>query len=135
MNNKVLFLIIGNEVKYLQDSTMDHKEWYVSLGFDPSTFDSVVRGFILDNKMIELELAYSDNKFKELEINKKVDLYKYLVGVSYKDDNGWMPIYDDNLTIYLTRINKDYFNIDFKINYTDFDEKINIKMNDDLKLF
>lgn len=91
--------------------------------------------FILDNKMIELELAYSDNKFKELEINKKVDLYKYLVGVSYKDDNGWMPIYDDNLTIYLTRINKDYFNIDFKINYTDFDEKINIKMNDDLKLF
>lgn len=91
--------------------------------------------FILDNKMIELELAYSDNKFKELEINKKIDLYKYLVGVSYEDDNGWMPIYDDNLTIYLTRINEEYFNIDFKINYTDFDEKINIKINDDLKLF
>ncbi len=59
MNNKVLFLIIGNEVKYLQNSTMDHKEWYVSLGFDPNTFDSVVRGFILDNKIIYFKGMYT----------------------------------------------------------------------------
>ena len=84
--------------------------------------------------MIELEFVYSIDKFKALEINKKIDLYKYLVGVSYTDDNGWMPIYDDDLSIYITRINQEYFNIDFKINYDDSDELINIKINDDLKL-
>lgn len=90
--------------------------------------------FIINNKMIELEFVYSIDKFKALEINKKIDLYKYLVGVSYTDDNGWMPIYDDDLSIYITRINQEYFNIDFKINYDDSDELINIKINDDLKL-
>lgn len=57
-----------------------------------------------------------------------------MITVNYEDDNGWMPIYDDKLTIYITRINQEYFNIDFKINYDDFDELINIKINDDLKL-
>ena len=90
--------------------------------------------FIINNKMIELEFVYSINKFKALEINKKIDLYKYLVSVNYEDDTGWMPIYDDDLSIYITRINQEYFNIDFKINYDDFDELINIKINDDLKL-
>ena len=90
--------------------------------------------FIINNKMIELEFVYSINKFKALEINKKIDLYKYLVSVNYEDDTGWMPIYDDDLSIYITRINQEYFNIDFKINYDDSDELINIKINDDLKL-
>ena len=52
MNNKILFLIIGEEIKYLQNSTMDHREWYVSLGYDVNVFDQVVRGFIMDNKII-----------------------------------------------------------------------------------
>ena len=45
-----------------------------------------------------------------------------------------MPIYDYSLNIYLTRKNKEYFNIDFKVIYDDLDEKIIIKINDDLKL-
>lgn len=91
--------------------------------------------YIIDNKIvIELELVYSEDKFKTLEINKKTDFYKYVVGVAYEDKSGWMPIYDYSLNIYLTRKNKEYFNIDFKVIYDDLDEKIIIKINDDLKL-
>ena len=52
MNNKILFMIIGNEVKYLADSNMDHREWYTSLGLDINNYDNIVRGYIIDGKII-----------------------------------------------------------------------------------
>ena len=50
--NKVLFMIINGEVKYNFDEKKDHKEWYISLGLDGNLFDSVIRGFVIDNKII-----------------------------------------------------------------------------------
>ena len=52
MNNKVLFMIVNNELKYLKDTNMDHREWYVSLGYDASLFENIVRGYVIDNKII-----------------------------------------------------------------------------------
>ena len=52
MNNKILFMILGREIKYLQNSEMDHREWYESLGLDPNNYDNIVRGFIVDGKII-----------------------------------------------------------------------------------
>ena len=49
---KILFMIINNEVKYLQNSQMDHKEWYLSLGLDPNLFETIIRGFIMEGKMV-----------------------------------------------------------------------------------
>jgi hypothetical protein len=45
-------MIIDNQVKYLTNSSMDHREWYNSLGFDPNNFDNIVRGYVLENKII-----------------------------------------------------------------------------------
>ena len=50
--NRVLFMIINNQVKYLTGSEMDHREWYNSLGLDPNNFDNIVRGYVIDNKII-----------------------------------------------------------------------------------
>ncbi len=52
MNNRILFMIIGQEVKYLQNSNMDHREWYNSLGLDSNLFDSIVRGYVIDHKIV-----------------------------------------------------------------------------------
>ena len=52
MENRVLFMIIGDEVKYLAGSKMDHREWYVSLGYDQSNFDNIIRGYVLENKIL-----------------------------------------------------------------------------------
>ena len=52
MNSKILFMIIDNQVLYLSGSNMDHREWYTSLGFDSNNFDNVIRGFVMDNKII-----------------------------------------------------------------------------------
>ena len=52
MENKVLFMILDNQVVYLQNSNMDHREWYVSLGRNPDDFDNVIRGFVMDGKIV-----------------------------------------------------------------------------------
>lgn len=52
MSEKVLFMIINNEIKFLENSTMDHREWYQSLGFDPNVFDQIVRGYVLEHKIV-----------------------------------------------------------------------------------
>ena len=52
MNKRVLFMIIGDEVKYLADSNMDHREWYISLGYDGSDFENIIRGYVIDGKIV-----------------------------------------------------------------------------------
>ena len=52
MNNKVLFMIIDDQVKYLTEGNMDHREWYTSLGLDPNNYENIVRGFVMDEKII-----------------------------------------------------------------------------------
>ena len=52
MNNRVLFMIVNNQVQYLTNSTMDHREWYNSLGMDLNNFDNIVRGYVIENKII-----------------------------------------------------------------------------------
>ena len=52
MNNKILFMILDNQVVYLPNGSMDHREWYVSLGRNSEDFDNVIRGFIIDGKIV-----------------------------------------------------------------------------------
>lgn len=52
MNNRILFLIYNNEVKYLQNSSMDHREWFLSLGGKQEEYDQLIRGFIMDGKVL-----------------------------------------------------------------------------------
>ena len=52
MNNRIMFIVINGEIKFIQNTTMDHKEWYQSLGGDMNIYDNVIRGYIMDNKII-----------------------------------------------------------------------------------
>ena len=52
MNNRNLFMIIDNQVKVLENTPMDHREWYESLGLDPNNFNNIIRGYVMDNKIV-----------------------------------------------------------------------------------
>ena len=52
MNQRLLFLIFNGEIKFLTSNIMDHREWYKSLGGTDDDYDKVIRGFVLDNKII-----------------------------------------------------------------------------------
>ena len=52
MNNRNLFMIIDNQVKIQENTTMDHREWYISLGLDLNKFENIIRGYIIENKIV-----------------------------------------------------------------------------------
>ena len=45
-------MIIDDQVIYYQQTDKDHKEWYISLGYDVNNFYDVIRGFISDGKIV-----------------------------------------------------------------------------------
>lgn len=51
-NSRIAFMIIDNEILYLENSSMGHIEWYRSLGYDENNFENVVRGYYKDGKII-----------------------------------------------------------------------------------
>lgn len=89
--------------------------------------------FIMDDIIVELEFVYSKENFQKLEINKRMDFYKYLVGVAYEDDKGWLPIINNSVKIYLTRINENEFYIDFEMKCMEVND-MDIIINSCLKI-
>jgi len=60
-------MIINNGVKILPNTSMDHREWYTSLGLDLNNFESIIRGYIMDNKIVFFKgssFTYDDDTYK-----------------------------------------------------------------------
>ncbi len=47
---RIAFLIINNEIMFLQDSTMSHYDWAKSIGQEDN-FNSITRGYFIDNNI------------------------------------------------------------------------------------
>ena len=68
MDDRILFMIVDGEVKYLTNSDMDHREWYLSLGYDNNNFDNVVRGYVIEGKIVffkGMNFNYDEEVIKE----------------------------------------------------------------------
>ncbi len=52
MNNQILFMVVNQNVQYLSNSPMDHREWYQSLGYDMNLFENIIRGYVMEGKII-----------------------------------------------------------------------------------
>ena len=62
-----LFMIIDNQVKVLPNTEMDHREWYLSLNLDPNNFENIIRGYVMDNKIVFFKgstFGYDDEVYK-----------------------------------------------------------------------
>lgn len=103
MGNKIQFMIINGDVQYLQNSTMDHREWFISLGGNPADFEQVIRGFIMDNKIVFFKgmnfnydqqvmnaaIMYSE-KIKQAMNNPKLEVY---CGITISSQGAkWEPV-------------------------------------------
>ena len=149
MSDRILFMIIDNEVKYLENSTMDHREWYKSLNLDIDKFDNIIRGFIMNNKIIFYKgfFNYDNETIKVAEyfypsIKEKYNnpnLEVYCGVVPGKPGEKWEPIlriddkdvsnnrFDNDMHIEKKKIKNEYGEIskelkpiiDVKNNYND----------------
>lgn len=100
--NRVLFMIIHNQIQYLQNSTMDHKEWYDSLGLDPALYESIVRGYVIENKIVffkGITFQYDDEVIRSAKMfashirqtlqNETLEVY---CGILVNPGQKWEPI-------------------------------------------
>ena len=71
MNTSILFMIFNNEVKYLNNSNMDHREWFLSLGGNPDDYPNLIRGFISNGKIV----FYKNNFSYDEEVVKAAKRY------------------------------------------------------------
>ena len=50
--SRIAFMIINEKIEYLANSTFSHEQWYKNLGLPIEQFETIVRGYIRDQKAI-----------------------------------------------------------------------------------
>jgi len=51
-NTRILFMIFNGEIKFINSNSMDHREWFKSLGGLDQNYESLIRGYIMNNNLI-----------------------------------------------------------------------------------
>ena len=106
MNTSTIFMIIGDSIKYLDNPTVGHSDWYDGLGLDRNNYQNTVIGAVVDNKIVfyKSDFSYDDKvincaKRFGLDVMKHVNNYdlKVCCGVlKKKKKSDWEPIYTLN---------------------------------------
>ena len=108
MNGKIMFMVINDHVEYLNNDKFDHKEWYQALGLDPNLFENVIRGYIIENKIIffkGLNFNYDESVIQAAmkfapgmrQFLNREDLEIWCGILAYGGyDNRWEPVYHIN---------------------------------------
>ena len=143
MNNRNLFMIVDNSVKILPNTTMDHREWYTQLGLDLNNFENIIRGYVIDNKIVFFKgstFTYDDETYKAALVyspvirnyfnNPNLEVCCGIIISQY--DSKWEPVVrisNDEITNYKPLpqpVEKKYYSkvetapvIEFKNNYED----------------
>ena len=61
--SRIAFMIINDEIIFLEYSIMSHREWYESLSLKQENFKKIVRGYILENKAVFYKGEFFLDKF------------------------------------------------------------------------
>ena len=119
MNTRNLFMIIDNQVRIQENTTMDHREWYLSLGLDINKFDNIIRGYIMDNKIIFIKgstFSY-DNEVYTAALTYSKAIRHYLnnetlevcCGLMLNGSSKWEPIVkikEEEIENYIPKVEK-----------------------------
>lgn len=82
---------------------------------------------------LSIETIYDINWIKELKINDKKDISKYIMGLPYEDDKGWMYL-ESECNCTLNRINNSTYEIELNGTFEECSEKFNIKYKDTFEI-
>ena len=76
-----------------------------------------------NNKFVGLEFTFSDEMFKQMKENNKLNIKEYISDVLYEDERGWISIINSDYNCDITRIDEKNFKINF---YIQAEENISI---------
>ena len=96
--------------------------------------------FMLDDFNLMLEFIYDKEWIRELKINDKKDISKYVTDIIYNDSKGWISLIYGTYKCFLERIDNEFYLLDFYCNTIDeeefsivLNEKINFILNNEEK--
>lgn len=102
MKNTIMFLIVDDRFTFFKSDQLDHKEFYVSLGYNPDDFENVVRGCILNNKAIFFKGSMYQYDESVIEMARKYapyirsqmgdDSISIYCGIVIKPGGSWEPV-------------------------------------------
>lgn len=102
MNTNLIFLIVGDNIKYLDNPTIGHGEFYDNLGLDRNNYQNTCLGTVVDNKIVFYKSDYSYDDYVincaksfGLDVMKHINNYdlKVCCGVLLGSHGDWEPIY------------------------------------------
>lgn len=120
----------------INNKNIDVLERYVNFDLFEGTIDGKKRKCnvlyitcVTNDFRLSIETMYDINWIKELKINDKKDISKYIMGLPYEDDKGWMYL-ESKCNCTLTRINNNTYEIELNGTFEECSEKFNIKYKD-----
>ena len=88
---RIAFMIINNEIIFLENSAMSHFEWYTSLNLKKEDFKNIVRGYIMDSRAVfyKGDFIYDDEVIEKAKeygeiIKKKYNIKKLKISAGLK---------------------------------------------------
>ena len=64
MDEKILFMIINDEIKFLTNPNKDHREWFLELGGKEEDYSKIIKGYIMNGMII----FFKDNFNYDMEV-------------------------------------------------------------------
>ena len=89
---------------------------------------------IENNIFIGIETIISKDMWKNMNLNTKVNIERYISDITYKDEAGWISIITGKYNCNILRISEKEFKIEFCVESEEIDE-INIIIDDVIVLF
>lgn len=100
--NKVLFMVLNGEVRFNMSPNADPKEWFKSFGLNEALYETIVRGFVLDNKIIFFkgsEFKYDEEVIKAaktftpyIRFSLQKQTLEVYCGITIMNSTTWEPI-------------------------------------------
>ena len=124
----------------INNKNIDVLEKYIDFDLFEGTIDDKKRKCnvlyitcVTNDFRLSIETMYDINWIKELKINDKKDISKYIMGLPYEDDKGWMYL-ESECNCTLTRINNNSYEIELNGTFEECGEKFNIKYKDTFEI-
>ena len=90
--------------------------------------------FKFGNTILGLETIYDKKWLKELKINDKKDISKYITDIAYEDEKGWVSSGLGNYNCFITKVKNNIFAIEFSCEVEECDEHYVILLNEEVEI-
>lgn len=135
-------IFIGDEkMIIINGKNFDNASKKVSFGEYSVTQDGKKRNgsapfisFKFDNIFLGLETIYDKKWLKELKINDKKDISKYISDITYEDEKGWISLITGNYNCFITKTKNNMFALEFSCEVEEYDEQYKILLNEEVEI-